>query len=121
MQHTVKTLMSLADSYADAECSDYLRGEASSLLYRENLLKALTEALAPQAGFNGLTEAETDATMSVMGLSEPKAAQPVPEPLSDEQIQEIYISEYNKGHHGRDFENLFARGIEQAHGIGGDK
>jgi hypothetical protein len=48
-------------------------------------------------------------------------AQPVQVSLTDEQIQEIYISEYNKGHHGRDFENLFARGIERAHHIGGDK
>jgi hypothetical protein len=45
-------------------------------------------------------------------------AQPGREPLTDDQIQEIYISEYNKGHHGRDFENLFARGIERAHHIG---
>jgi hypothetical protein len=45
-------------------------------------------------------------------------AQPVRAPLTDEQIQEIYISEYNKGHRGRDFENLFARGIERAHNIG---
>jgi hypothetical protein len=45
MQHTVETLLSMAGSYADAECSDYLTGEGSSLWYRENLLKALTEAL----------------------------------------------------------------------------
>jgi hypothetical protein len=47
-----------------------------------------------------------------------EVAQPVLAPLTDEQIQAIYISEYNKGHHGRDFENLFARAIERAHHIG---
>jgi hypothetical protein len=58
---------------------------------------------------------------ALTGALAPQSAQPVPEPLSDDQIQEIYISEYKKGYHGRDFENLFARAIERAHHIGGDK
>jgi len=38
-------------------------------------------------------------------------------PMTDDQIQEIYIRTYNIGHHGRDFENAFARAIEAHHGI----
>jgi hypothetical protein len=45
MQYTVETLIALADLYSDAERSDYLTGESSSLWYRENLRTALTEAL----------------------------------------------------------------------------
>ena len=45
----------------------------------------------------------------------PKQAKRVP--MTDDQIQEIYIRTYNVGHHGRDFENAFARAIEAHHGI----
>jgi hypothetical protein len=167
MTNTVDALMALADSYADAECSDYLTGEGSSLWYRENLLKALTEALAQpyvslinegnkaqpiiEPEFTGLPKRKLDDLLAqgykINGVSfqreqdgatwrrgfityggmvgwwhgEDEQTQPVRGPLSNDQIQEIYISEYNMGHHGRDFENAFARAIERAHHIGGDK
>lgn len=38
-------------------------------------------------------------------------------PLTDDQIQEIYIHTYTAVDHGRDFENAFARAIEAHHGI----
>ena len=37
--------------------------------------------------------------------------------LTDGQIQTIYKNIYDEGYKGRDFENVFARAIEAAHGI----
>jgi hypothetical protein len=107
--------MALADAYAALKRHDYLTGEGSSLWYRENLRAALTEALKNKQDLYTSQERVQNSPESV------HIAQPVWGPLSDEQIQEIYISEYNKGHHGRDFETAFARAIEHAHNIGGDK
>jgi hypothetical protein len=113
--------MALADSYAALKRHDYLTGEGSSLWYREKLLKALTEALAQP--IKPLAQRVSDLVDRMGGIEylESRSAQPVQEPLTDDQIQEIYRRTYNMGHHGRDFENLFARGIERAHHIGCDK
>jgi hypothetical protein len=49
--------------------------------YFDNAEPIYTSPVAPQVGFNGLTESETDATMSVIGLSATKAAQPTAMPF----------------------------------------
>jgi hypothetical protein len=117
MQHTVDTLLSMADSYADAERSDYLTGEGSSLWYRENLRTALTEALVQSTGCISNCDACTfhhqspaQAGYCYMFYEEPQgvcgqwkdanpniseypekdiSAQPVREPLTDDVIFEI--------------------------------
>jgi hypothetical protein len=127
--HTVETLMALAYKLRYAKSASYAR------VSEEALRTALTEALAQPVrepivtGWdNGLSQ-DYDKDLGSWFAGRPGAkhqvretfAQPVQVPLTDAQIQEIYISEYNKGHHWRDFENLFARAIERAHHIGGDK
>jgi hypothetical protein len=79
--------MALAYKIRDARTYEW---DVSEAVEAGNALrKALTEALAPQVGFNGLTEAETNATMSVMGLSATKAAQPVRVPLTAQVLHDF--------------------------------
>ena len=47
------------------------------------------------------------------------AAQPERAPLSNDEIQTIYVTTYRKGLHGRNFERAFARAIEAAIKQGG--
>jgi hypothetical protein len=85
---------------------------------RDDEFKTRGELAARLKCWHRLTREESDELVDLM------RAQPGRErlvPLTDDQIQGIYRRTYKKGHHGRDFENLFARGIEAAHGIGGDK
>jgi hypothetical protein len=109
--------MALAYEYADQYADSYEvdQDHHGLRIAREALRAALTEALKNKQDLYTSQERVQNSPESV------HIVQPVQVPLTDEQIQEIYISEYNKGHHGRDFENLFARGIERAHHIGGDK
>ena len=37
--------------------------------------------------------------------------QPEPMKLTNDEIRAIYTRTYNEGHHGRDFENAFARAV----------
>jgi hypothetical protein len=50
---------------------------------------------------------------------ESRSSKPVQNPLTYEQIQQLYIKAYNGGDHGRDFETAFVKEIEAAHGITG--
>ena len=43
--------------------------------------------------------------------------QPKSEPLTDDEIQQIYFQVYNDGFSGRSLETAFARAIEAKHGI----
>jgi hypothetical protein len=142
MHHTVDTLLKLADEYATVAAHN----QSAVTKVRDAIRTALTEALAQptgcisncdtctyhhqspaQAGYCYMFYAEPqgvcgqwkDTNQNISEYPEKDiSAQPVRAPLTDDQIQAIYISEYNQGHHGRDLENLFARGIERAHNIG---
>ena len=52
-------------------------------------------------------------------LTAAKQAQPERAPLSDDEIQTIYLRTYNEGFHGRNLEIAFARAIEAAIKQGG--
>jgi hypothetical protein len=139
MTHIVDTLMALADEYADAECSDYLTGEASSLWYRENLRKALTQALAkqdaqPKGLFIDMITAQGPEFVSEMAKigcvqhdcdeCKSRAAQPVREPLTNEQIAMAWLATSDPVGLGGKFKDAkhvreFTKAIERAHGIGG--
>jgi hypothetical protein len=143
MTHTVDDLMALAEEYADAECRDYLTGEASSLWYGENLRKALTEALDDSeiklqdiaayigvGGHNGATPkqlAERICAEFDRLDSKARAAQQVREPYDKTEMNAfahaLYDAKMLEGNHGH-YETLFHvvhKSIERAHGIGGDK
>ena len=63
--------------------------------------------------FNGLTEAETNASASVMGLTPPKR-----KPLTEKEIGKA--TEHIAGMHCAIVDEI-ARAIEAAHGIGGEE
>jgi hypothetical protein len=65
---------------------------------------------------NGLTEAETNASASVMGLTPPQR-----KPLTEDEIVAVLIASAGMTVKANDVDLRFARAIEAAHGIGDDK